>query len=326
MTSLESALPALPSRPKRFRLPSGLPIALARWGATLAIVAIAALVAAGIWDHYETDPWTRDSHVRADVVRVTSDVGGLVTQVSVRDSETVKRGQLLFVLDRPRLAAALDQADANIAAANATLDEASKRERRDEAVQDLVAAEAQEQDAAKVSMAQATLRQAVAARRVAALNLTRTEVRATADGVVTNLDLHPGDYLAPGAQALALVDRGSLRVEAYFEETKLDRIHVGEQAKIMLMGDRAPLFGHVESIAGGIADDQAVNTGNLLPQVQPTFSWVRLAERIPVRIHVDQAPVGTRLIPGRTATVRILPPPNVAKTRPASTPSSGPKP
>jgi multidrug resistance efflux pump len=128
------------------------------------------------------------------------------------------------------------------------------------------------------------------------------------DGTVTNLDLHAGDFLNAGAQALALVDAGSIRVEGYFEETKLRHIRIGDQVRIHLMGDPAMLSGHVESIAGGIADDQAKNSGNLLPNVEPTFSWVRLAQRIPVRIHVDHMPPGTQLIPGRTATVTILQP------------------
>lgn len=279
---------------------------LARWAVTLILVILAALVAQWLWKRYETDPWTRDGHVRADVVRVTSDVGGLITEVDVRDNQQVTRGQLLFVVDRPRFAAALEEADAKVASARAKLNFARKQSRRDLALGDLVATETHEQNVAEVQTAVAALQQAESARDTAALNLHRTEVHASVDGIVTNLDLHPGDYLAAGAQAMALVDTDSLRIEGYFEETKLRHIRIGDKVRILLMGDERPLYGHVDSIAAGIADDQSRNTANQLREVEPTFSWVRLAQRIPVRIHVDRMPAGTQLISGRTATVTIL--------------------
>jgi multidrug resistance efflux pump len=142
---------------------------------------------------------------------------------------------------------------------------------------------------------------------VALLNVQRTEVRASADGIVTNLDLHPGDFLQPGAQALALIDSASLRVEGYFEETKLNCINEGDAAVARLMGDGRDVHGHVESIAAGIADDQRASTHNLLPSVASTYTWVRLAQRIPVRIHLDDVAPDTRLIVGRTASVTITP-------------------
>jgi multidrug resistance efflux pump len=288
---------------------------LARWAATLIVVTLAILVALWLWRRYETDPWTRDGHVRADVVRVTSDVSGLVTQVLVHDNQAVKAGQLLFVVDRPRYAAALEQADATIAGARASLNLARREAQRDLALGDLVATETHEQNVAKVETAQAALAQAEALRDTAALNVRRTQVHASVNGIVTNLDLHPGDFLAPGAQAMALVDDDSLRVEGYFEETKLRHIRIGDKARIRLMGDEHDLEGHVDSIAAGIADDQRGDSRNLLPTVQPTFAWVRLAQRIPVRIHIDRMPVGEQLIAGRTATITILP--AVAQAAPA---------
>jgi multidrug resistance efflux pump len=280
---------------------------LGRWAFTLLIVAAAVLVALALWKRYETDPWTRDGHVRADVVRVSPDVGGLVTSVAVKDNQRVARGQLLFVVDRPRYADALAQAEARIASARATLEQARRVARRDLALGDLVATETHEENVARVATAEASLQQAQSARDTAALDVSRTEVRASVNGKVTNLDLHPGDYVGAGKQAMALVDADSLRVEGYFEETKLRHIRVGDRARIHLMGDEREAIGHVDSIAGGIADDQTKDTGNLLPAVEPTFSWVRLAQRIPVRIHVDRMPPGTLLIPGRTATVTIEP-------------------
>jgi len=280
---------------------------LARYGITLAVVAIAALVGWQLWDWHQQTPWTRDGRVRADVVRVSTDVGGLVTQVTVRDNETVRPGQLLIVLDRPRLAATIERADAAIAEARAQLEQARKEARRDVALGDLVATEAREQSAARVRTSEAALTRAIADRNVAKVDIERTEIRATVAGIVTNLDIHPGDYLAAGAQAMALVDTTSLRVEGYFEETKLRRVAIGDRARVRLMGEDGEIAGHVESIAAAIADDQRDDTGNLLPKVSPTFSWVRLAQRIPVRIQLDRVPAGTRLIAGRTATVELLP-------------------
>ncbi|PRY05991.1 efflux RND transporter periplasmic adaptor subunit [Paraburkholderia sp. BL25I1N1] len=279
--------------------------ALAKWLFTLGLVACAVVVAIALWNRYETQPWTRDGHVRADVVRVTPDVGGLVTSVRVHDNEEVKVGQLLFVVDRPRYEDALAESTAAITSAKAVLSQAQRQSKRDLALGDLVATEAHEQNAAKVETALAALNEANAKKSTAQLNVTRTEVRATVNGLVTNLDLHPGDYIGPGTQALALVDSDSIRVEGYFEETKLRHIHVGSKARITLMGDDRILTGHVESISGGIADDQRSQTSNLLPSVAPTFSWVRLAQRFPVRIRVDSFPADIAFIPGRTATVAI---------------------
>lgn len=280
---------------------------IGRWSATLGVCALAAIAAFSLWNRYETRPWTRDGRVRADVVRVASDMGGLVTQVLVHDNQRVSAGQLLLVLDQPRFAATLEKADAAVRSAHATLALARRESARDNALGNLVASETRERNAAKVDTELAALAQARAEQRVAQLNVQRTEVRATTDGIITNLDLHAGDYLQPGAQALALIDTGSLRIEGYFEETKLACITEGDAAVARLMGDNHDVRWHVDTIAAGIADDQRSSTHNLLPAVAPTYTWVRLAQRIPVRIRIDDAPSDTRLIVGRTASVTIAP-------------------
>lgn len=280
---------------------------VARSAATIVIVALAVIVAVWMWKRYERDPWTRDGRVRADVVRVTPDIGGLVTSVAVRDNQQVKAGDLLFVIDRPRYSLAVEQANARIASARATLAQARRESRRDLALGDLVATETHEQNVARVATAQAALSEALSSRDAAALNLKRTNVTASVNGVVTNLDLHPGDYVAAGKQAMALIDSDSLRVEGYFEETKLPQIRIGAPVTIRLMGETRDLYGKVESIAYGINDATRGTSDNLLPTVDPTFSWVRLAQRIPVRIRLTQVPADVRLIAGRTATVTIQP-------------------
>lgn len=281
--------------------------AVARWTATLLLVLLSLGALWWMWQRYEVDPWTRDGRVRGEIVRITPDVSGLVTSVAVHDNQIVAPGDLLFVVDRPHYALALAQAKARTNSARATLNQARREAARDIALGDLVADETHEQNVASVQTAEAALQYAISQQQEAELNLRRTNIRATVHGVITNLDLHQGDYVTAGKQAMALLDTESLRVEGYFEETKLTAIHVGDRAKIQLMGQDSVIMGHVESVAAGINDTTRSDSQNLLPNVNPTFSWVRLAQRVPVRIQLDKAPKDVRLIAGRTATVTIIP-------------------
>ncbi len=274
---------------------------------TAMLVAAAALVAWRMWQHYERDPWTRDGRIRADVVEIAPDVSGLVTQVLVHDNQPVRKGQLLFVIDRPRYALAAAQAQAALASQKAVLVEARREAGRNAALGDLVSQEAREQGLERVSQASAALDQAQANLDVARLNLARISVAAPVDGVLASVALRPGEYLAAGHPALALVDSASVHVDGYFEETKLRRIRIGDHARIHVMGEPEPLLGHVQSIAAAISDRERTESANLLPNVNPTVSWVRLAQRVPVRIVLDKAPADIRLIAGRTATVTIAP-------------------
>ncbi len=148
-------------------------------------------------------------------------------------------------------------------------------------------------------------RQASASRDLAQLNLKRSEVKATVNGSVTNLNLQPGDYVSAGAAKIALVDSDSLRVDGYFEETKLARIHIGDKVVVQLMGQSGTIQGHVDSISTGIADRERTSETGLLANITPTFTWVRLAQRVPVRIKLDSVPGDIRLIAGLTATVEV---------------------
>jgi RND family efflux transporter MFP subunit len=258
-----------------------------------------------LWQRYQVEPLTRDGKVRADIVPVAADVGGLVTDVLVHDNQPVRKGQVLLVVDRPRYQLALAQARATLATQTAALAEAIREDRRNRAMPDVVAQEVTEQGTAKVEQLRAAVDQAVAARDLAALNLDRTLVRAPVDGTVSNVGLQPGLYLTAGKAALALVYDRSLRVEGYFEETKLPAIHVGDPASVYLMGVASEIRGHVESIAGGVEDRERQGSDAQLANVNPSFTWVRLAQRIPVRIVIDRVPPGVRLIPGQTASVEI---------------------
>jgi len=278
----------------------------ARFAVTAAVVAAAVVGGRALWTHYQVDPWTRDGRVRADVVQVAPDVSGLVTRVEAVNDQTVKAGQPLFYVDRERYALALRQADANVAAARATLAQARRELVRNRTLGELVAAESTEQSASKVEQAQAALAQADAARDVAQLNLERTVVYAPTDGFLSDLTLRTGDYVTAGKPVLALIDSRSFRVEGYFEETKLSGLRIGMPVSVRVMGEAQPLKGHIQSIAAGIEDRDRVAGANLLPNVNPTFSWVRLAQRVPVRVALDQTPADLRLIAGRTATVAVL--------------------
>ena len=275
---------------------------------TLVVVLLAVAVGRWMWVRYMVEPWTRDGRVRADVVEVAPDEAGFVTRVLVEDNHVVHRGEVLFVLDQPRYRVALQQAQANVASQRSTLAEARREAARNSALGELVAAETLQQGVTRVEEDEAALAQAVANRDAAQLNLERTEVRAPVNGVVTDLELRPGDYLTAGRQALALVDTDTLRVEGYFEETKLPRIHIGDPVSVRIMGEAPLLQGHVQSISAGIEDRERGPSANLLPNVNPTFSWVRLAQRIPVRVLLDHPPADIRLISGRTATVTVLAP------------------
>jgi RND family efflux transporter MFP subunit len=260
-----------------------------------------------LWDYYMDEPWTRDGHVRADVVPVAPDVSGFVTEVLVRDNQHVQRGEVLFRIDLVRYAIAVAQASAVAEARRAQLEQASANLNRYSALTTDVDVTRQkiEQVIATRATAKAAYDQAVADLSLAKLNLERTEVRASVSGVATNVDLRPGTYLASGQAVMALLDSGTLHVEGYFEETKLPRIHPGDPVDVRLMGSDHALRGSVESIAAGIEDRDRSAGATLLANVNPTFNWVRLAQRVPVRIALDHVE-GSELVAGTTATVEVL--------------------
>ncbi|MFA5956540.1 efflux RND transporter periplasmic adaptor subunit [Hyphomicrobium sp.] len=287
---------------------------VARYGVTLALAVVAIYAGWRLWAHYELEPWTRDGRVRADIVEIAPDVSGLVTDVPAHDNQIVHKGDVLFRIDRDRFNLALKQAEANLEGRVAVLDAAQKDLVRYKNMTAIAVSEQKvEQVTATAAQAAADLHRAEADRDVAKLNLERSEVRASVNGPITNFDLRPGNYVTAGKGVAALIDQDSLRVEGYFEETKLPLIRVGDKAVVHLMGEDRPLLGHVESVAGGIEDRDRSAGANLLADVNPTFSWVRLAQRIPVRIALDHVPDGVRLVAGRTSTVVIVPDENAPR-------------
>jgi RND family efflux transporter MFP subunit len=274
---------------------------------TLAIVVAALVAARWLWIHYEVEPRTRDGRVRADFVPIAPDVSGLVTSIAVHDNQEVHIGDTLFVIDRARYALALADARERVANERAQLAEAEREDRRNINLADLASTESREQSSSRVEVLRAALNQANTAVELAQLNLDRTEVKASVNGTVTDLNLRPGSYYAAGRAALTLIDSDSFYVVGYFEETKLPRIHIGDGARAQLMGEARILNGRVESITSGIEDRERTPDANLLANVNPTFNWVRLAQRIPVRIALDGKPDDVLLIMGRTVSVEVLP-------------------
>ena len=273
--------------------------------ATAIIFIVAILIGRVLWVHYMDEPWTRDGRVRAEIVNVAPDVSGAVVDMPVKDNQLVKKGDLLMQIDPSHYQIAVEQAQAAVAARKAELqmrrDDAQRRADMDALV---VSKESRENATHTASAAEASYQQALAALDAAKLNLERTRVVSPVDGYVTNLSVFRGDYATAGAAKLAIVDSHSFWVYGYFEETKLPHVRIGDQAEVRLMSG-GTLQGHVESISRGIYDRDNPESRELLADVNPTFNWVRLAQRVPVRVKIDAVPEGVVLAAGITCTVVI---------------------
>ncbi|WP_409278443.1 efflux RND transporter periplasmic adaptor subunit [Pseudomonas defluvii] len=280
--------------------------AYVRVAVTLCLVVVAVFAGLELWRYYMLTPWTRDAKIRADVVIIAPDVSGWVRELKAHDNQAVKAGDLLMSIDRDRFEAALEKANA---VAETRQHQLRLREheasRRAALGPQAISAELRENAQIIAAVARGELREALAEVKVAALNLARSDVRAPRSGHITNLRLAEGNYVNAGQPVMALVDDSTFYVQAYFEETKLPRIKVGAPVKVWLMSAGEPIQGHVESISRGITDRNATPDSQLLAEVEPTFNWVRLAQRIPVRIKLDQVPKDVILSAGMTASVQV---------------------
>ena len=291
--------------------------------ATLVMLLMAIAAGLHLWNYYMEAPWTRDGRVRSEVTRLATDLSGLVSEVRVQDNQFVKRGELLLTLDRARFVLAVQEAEANLESLRLVMAQKVRDANRANRLNAALAQASREQARADADIATANVHQAEVQLAQARLNLTRTQVRAPTNGYVTNLNLHVGDYLNAGSPVLALVNSDAFYVAGYFEETKLKHIRVGDRVRVMLMGADAPLFGRVASIANGIQDRELTSSQDgQLANVNPTFQWVRLAQRIPVRIQLDPLPSQVRLVAGQTASVEIIP---ASSSQAASAPSASPQ-
>jgi multidrug resistance efflux pump len=273
---------------------------------TLFMIAIAAVVGKAGWDTYMGTPWTRDSTVRAYVVTMAPQVAGQIVELPVVDNQFVHKGDLLMLIDPTNYKIAVQLAEAAVQQAQATAENDQREAQRRQELTELAATVEEKQTyASTATAAEAQYQQAVARLNQAQVDLARTEIRSPVNGWVTNLSAQLGDYATVGKSQISLVNADSFWVDAYFEETYLGSIKEGDPATIKLMGYRQVVQGHVASVARGINVANAQPNDQGLATVNPIFTWVRLAQRVPVRIHIDSVPDGVRLVTGLTATVHV---------------------
>jgi multidrug resistance efflux pump len=276
---------------------------------TLLTVVVAAGLGQQAWMTYMGAPWTRDGTVRAYVVKIAPEVAGRIVQLPVADNQFVHKGDLLVQIDPTNYRIAVSLAEAAVQQAQITAQNAEREAERREALTSLAVTVEEKQTYATTAAAlQAQYQQATANLDQAKVNFGRTDIRSPVNGWVTNLSAQLGDYASVGVNQISLVDADSFWVDGYFEETSLSQIRDGDGASIKLMGYDQIVRGHVAGVARGIGVANAQPNGQGLASVNPIFTWVRLAQRIPVRIAIDKVPDGVRLVAGQTATVRIDPP------------------
>ncbi|WP_027533544.1 HlyD family secretion protein [Bradyrhizobium sp. WSM3983] len=275
---------------------------------TLTAAGFALVLGWAMWESYMATPWTRDGTVRTYVVTIAPEVEGRIVQLPVADNQFVHKGDLLLGIDPTNYRIALQLAEAAVAQAQATAQNAQRQAERRRMMTDLAETiEDRQTYEANAAATQAQYQQAVANRDQAKVNLERTELRSPVNGWVTNLLARLGDYAGVGRNTISVVDADSFWVDAYFEETQLALMHEGDPASIKLMGYRQVVHGEVGGVARGINIANAQSDPQGLAMVNPIFTWVRLAQRIPVRIRIDHVPAGVRLVAGMTATVQIEP-------------------
>ncbi len=275
---------------------------------TLVLVLVACGLTYAMWQAYMGAPWTRDGSVRVYVVSLAPQVSGQVVALPVADNQYVHKGDPLMQIDSRDYEIAVKLAEATVAQAAADAQNKVAEAKRRAGLSDLAATpEERETYASSAQAAEAVHQQALANLDKAKLNLQRTDIRSPVNGWVTNLQVRQGDYATIGTRAVSIVDADSFWVDGYFEETKIASIRDGDPAKVWLLGYKTVISGHVDSLARGIVVANASPGGNGLADVNPIFTWVRLAQRVPVRVHLDHVPSDIRLVGGMTATVEVLP-------------------
>ena len=273
---------------------------------TLCILVAAGFGLLGLWNHYLTGAWTRDGQVQANVVSIAPEVNGRIVELAVRDNQFVHRGDLLYLIDPFDYQISLAAAQANLQSREADLKNRQVQAKRRQELTTLSTSEEEKQSyGTEAAMSEAAYATAITQLNQARINLDRTRVVSPVNGYVTNLLLRQGDYATTGTRNISVLDSDSFWVAAYFEETKMRHVRLGEPAAIALLGYAPPVLGHVESVAAGINSENYAPGTLGLASVDPVFTWVRLAQRIPVRIHIDTVPAGVILAAGMTATVTL---------------------
>ncbi|MGY2052659.1 efflux RND transporter periplasmic adaptor subunit [Methylobacterium sp. JK268] len=274
--------------------------------ATLVVLVAAAGATLVVWRFYVVAPWTRDGQVRVQVASIAPQISGQIVELRVIDNQRVRKGDVLYVIDPADFRIALDSAKAEVETRAADLEVKRAQAARREALSTVATSiEEKQQYAGVAKQAEAAFASAKAQVAQAELNLARTQVRSPVTGYVTNLLLRVGDYATAGTRNVSVIDADSYWIDGYFEETKMAGIRVGDVATAALMGYDAPIRGRVDSITRGISTTNASPGTQGLPSVDPVYTWVRLAQRVPVRIRIEAVPDGVPLVAGMTATVSV---------------------
>ncbi|WP_050422110.1 HlyD family secretion protein [Bradyrhizobium tropiciagri] len=274
--------------------------------ATAAIAVVAVLIALVTWDQYNAGPWTRDGRVRVQVANVAPEISGNITELRIVDNQFVHKGDVLYVIDPVDFDVALRTNKAVLQQRIADLNVKDLQSERRRRLSDLASSTEEKQIyEGNALQAKAAVESAQQQVRQAEINLRRTEVRSPVNGIVTNLLLREGDYAHQGGTNVSIIDTDSYWVDGYFEETKLARLCVGDRVEAKLMGYPAPITGHIATVTRGVSVSNAAASTQGLPNVDPVYTWVRLAQRVPVRIAIDNVPPGVPLVSGLTATVTI---------------------
>ncbi|WP_318386073.1 HlyD family secretion protein [Enterobacter sp.] len=277
-----------------------------KYFSTLLVLAVAIMAGLWVWNVYMQSPWTRDGKVRAEQVSITPQVSGTITRLNVSDNQFVHKGDELFRLDETPSRIAILNAEAQLARAQAALAKAkNEANRRQHLPHNYISAEDLDTANINVKASQADVAVAEATLKQAQWQLTQTTVIAPVDGWVTNLTARAGNYATAGEPVFALVDSHSFYVIGYFEETKLRHIAEGMPAQVTLYSNDAKLRGHVSGIGRAIFDQSVEETSTLVADIKPNVPWVRLAQRVPVRIALDPLPANITLVSGTTCTVAI---------------------
>ena len=284
-------------------------VRLRRWATTAVVLAVTAVAVALIYQYYVTAPWTRDGRVRVLVANVASQVSGQIVELRIVDNQVVHKGDVLYVIDPFDFRVSVDSARTQVQSRAADLQVKQTQAQRRNSLTSLAASvEEKQQYTGTAAMAQAEFANAQVQLAQAEVNLKRTEVRSPVNGYITNLTLRVGDYASTSSANISVIDSDSFWIDGYFEETKLGRICVGDPVVAELMGYSRPVLGHVQSFGRGISVSDATSSTQGLPDVNPVYTWVRLAQRVPIRVHIDSVPPNLLLASGLTATVRIRTP------------------
>jgi multidrug resistance efflux pump len=283
-------------------------VALGKRLATLAIALLAILIVLLTWQHYVTAPWTRNGTVRVQVANVAPQISGYITDVRVVDNQFVHQGDVLYTIESFDFEVAQLTGIATVQQRAADLQvKQLQSERRQHLTNLATTPEEQQIYAGNAVQAKAALDVAQQQLAQAQINLQRTKVRSPVNGYVTNLLMRVGDFAHVGTSNISIIDTDSFWIDGYFEETKMAEICVGDRAEAKLMGYSQRIIGHVGTITRGISTSNAASGTQGLPNVDAVYTWVRLAQRVPVRVLIDTVPAGVPLVSGMTATVTVRP-------------------